>query len=83
MEKKKKNEWALLALFAGIFTYIIQFIVGTGGIIFMIIAIVCAIVGLVKYKKNPEIGGLWYAIIGIILVVGYVALLVLGRSLIY
>ncbi|MEF8879600.1 MAG: hypothetical protein V5A64_04335 [Candidatus Thermoplasmatota archaeon] len=75
MEKKQKNEWGLGALVAGILTIVIQFLVGTGGVILMIIAIVCGIAGIVKYKKNPELGGLWTSIAGIIIVIIYIILL--------
>jgi hypothetical protein len=71
MEKKQKNEWSLGAVVAGILTIVLEFLVGTGGVILMIIAIVCGIVGIMKYKKNPEIGGLWTSIAGIVIVIVY------------
>jgi hypothetical protein len=72
-----KNQWSLGALVAGILTILIELLVGTGGVILMIIAIVFGIVGLVKYKKNPDIGGKWLSIAGIVIVVVYIIYLFL------
>jgi hypothetical protein len=72
-----KNQWALGALIAGILTIVIQLLVGTGGIILMIIAIVCGIMGLINYKKKPEIKGKWLSIAGIIVAIMYIFILFL------
>lgn len=72
-----KNQWALGALIAGILTIVIELLVGTGGVILMIITIVCGIIGLIKYKKTPEIGGKWLSILALCILVIYIVILFL------
>jgi len=75
MENKRKNGWALGSLTAGILTYVLGFLIGTGDLILLILAIICGVVGLKKYKDNPEIGGKWESIAGIIIVIVYLVLI--------
>lgn len=72
-----KNQWALGALVAGILTIVIELLVGTGGVILLIITVICSIIGLVKYKKTPEIGGKWLSILALCIIVIYIAILFL------